>query len=169
MVMLGTREDTAEAGAKLLSSFRGQADTYRFFLRKTIEWEASKPDNPRPGVNDSTALLILAYLAYCTTISETPEQEVVNRVAQSSGVSRDTAEGVLRFWQHTGLIYQGEMREIWVFRHAGFREFGIALALKDMKRSAEGNQEFRSLREEMRFQPEWQTTWQLLASLEASE
>lgn len=170
MIIMGARASSAEDGSALLRSLRGLADPYRLFLMKTIDWEERKPGSPNPGVNKETALLILGYLAYYVTLGRSSAANVKTHIAQDVRVEQGPVDQTLAFWQKTGLTMHNELQDVWLFRHAGFREFGVALALKHMRRSAEGRAQVKRLRQEWSpSAPEWQTVWHLFYSMLGTE
>ena len=148
MVYLGTSEKTAEDSLKQLKDIKRLADPYRYFLRKTIEWEKKKGNEP--GVDSDTALLALGYTAYDTFVESLD-------IGDKLQTSREKVTSIQEFWKRTGLLWEDEFHGALSFRHSGFRAFGIALALTDMSRHSKVDK-VKELLNRYRWDPYWNET-----------
>ncbi|MGA9350536.1 MAG: hypothetical protein WBW48_17285 [Anaerolineae bacterium] len=153
MVYLGTSEKTAEESILLLNDIKHLADPYRYFLRKTIEWEEKKGNEP--GVDPGTALLVLGYTAY-DTFAESHDVEYLD-IANELQTSKKEVTSVQKFWKRTGLLWEDEVRGTLGFRHSGFQAFGVAFALTDMALRSKVDK-VKELLDRYRWEPYWNET-----------
>ena len=150
MVYLGTSEETAEKSIELLVDIKRPADPYRFFLRKTIDWEKKKGNEP--GVDHDTALLVLGYTAYNTFVE-------FFDIPQALQVSKKEVASVQEFWKRTGLLWEDNVGTLG-FRHSGFQAFGVALSLTDMMLHTKEDKV-----NELWHRHKWDVEWKLILEL----
>lgn len=161
LVALGTGEETAEESLAWVDGIRRLSDIYRFFLRKTVEWERLKPGRTPPDDVDA-AIRVFGHLAYDAFLHrhqavQTDRQR--EQIAADAGLSASQVAHILRFWQETNLLWFDDRDATWQFYHSGFQAFGVAQVL------AERPQEADQLRARYEMDPEWETIWELFHSL----
>lgn len=161
LVALGTGEETAEKSLAWVDGVRRLSDIYRFFLRKTVEWERLKPGRTLSDETDN-AIRVFSHLAYDAflhrdRVAQTDSQR--ERIAAATGLSASQVAHILNFWQETNLLWLDDRDATWQFYHSGFQAFGVAQVL------AERPDEASQLRARYEMDPEWETIWELFFSL----
>jgi len=163
MVDLGTSKRSADESIASLDSIRSLADLYFHFLAETIAWENSKGNNPAPG-NEKALYDALGYIAYYVFVEPEKRLWLTEKVAGAMQASSAEVTPLLQFWLNTGLLAEDERRQTITFHHAGFREFGIAYAMADIRRHSM-QARVQELRQRYEWDPEWETIWQLFMGL----
>lgn len=161
MVYLGTGASSTEEGIALLSNIHRLADLFRYFLKRTVEWEKFKGNDL--GVDDDRAISALGYIAYHAFVVP-GGASAAQQIAEVTGLTREEFMGVRQFWLRTGLLCEDELRSILAFQLSGFQAFGVALALADMWRRSERSK-VKELRDRYEWDPEWDLIWELFAGL----
>lgn len=139
MVYLGTSKETAKESVSQLKDIKRLSDPYRYFLRKTIEWEEKKGNES--GVDPDTALLVLGYTAYDTFVKSV-ESKLKIDIVNELQTSKKEVTSVQEFWKRTGLLWEDESHRTLGFRHSGFQAFGVAFALTHMHRHSKAGKGF---------------------------
>lgn len=161
LVTLGTGEETAEESLAWVDGVRRLSDLYRFFLRKTVEWERLKPGRTPPDESDA-AVRVFSHLAYETFLHRdraVPTDRQREQIAAAVGLSASQVAHILNFWQETNLLWFDDRDATWQFYHSGFQAFGVAQVL------AERPEEADQLRARYGMDPEWDAIWELFYSL----